>query len=79
MEQGGENTAQHNNKFVDFQSSAKFFFDSSSHCFDQCIKGFESKEMTPAERACTNECFTKQMVVYGSLVSTLTANDNQLK
>lgn len=73
MEPAPEGTSQHNNKFIDFQSNAKFFFDTSSHCFDQCIKGFESKEMTPTERACTNECFTKQMVVYGSLVSTIAA------
>jgi hypothetical protein len=61
------------NKFLDFQTSAKYFFDTSAQCFDLCIRDFNSKDMSDSERSCVNACFTKQMVVYGSLVNNVTA------
>ena len=32
--------------FIDFQSSAKYFFDTSAQCFDLCIKNFNEKDLT---------------------------------
>ena len=60
-----------NQQFIDFQASAKYFFDTSAQCFDHCIKNYDSKELSSTEKNCVNTCFTKQMVVYGSLVSNL--------
>lgn len=59
------------NNFIDFQSQAKYFFDISAQCFDLCIKNFNDKDLTAPEKQCVNSCFTKQMVVYGSLVNNL--------
>jgi len=58
-------------KFLDFQASSKFFFDSASQCFDHCIKSFDAKELSAPEKNCVNQCFTKQMVVYGNFVNDL--------
>ena len=52
-------SAANDNKFMDFQTSAKYFFDTSASCFDMCIRDFDSKDMTEPERACVNACFTK--------------------
>jgi len=60
---------QDNAKFIDFQASTKYFFDSAAQCFTHCVKDFNDKELNASERTCVNECFTKQMVVYGSLVN----------
>ena len=60
-----------NAKFVDFQASTRFFFDTSAQCFDHCVKSFKSKELDMNEKECVNSCFTKQMMVYGSLVQTI--------
>lgn len=48
-----------NNNFLDFQSSAKYFFDVSSQCFDLCVKNFNEKDLTEGEKTCVNTCFTK--------------------
>lgn len=63
-----------NSKFIDYQASAKYFFDTASQCFEHCVKGFESKELDAKERNCVNTCFTKQMVVYGSLQNNLASS-----
>ena len=60
-----------NQRFVDFQASTRYFFDTSAHCFDHCIKSFKSKELNMNEKECINQCFMKQMVVYGSLAQQL--------
>lgn len=60
-----------NTKFIDFQASSKYFFDTAGQCFDHCVKQFDSKDLNASEKNCVNACFTKQMVVYGSLVSNL--------
>lgn len=60
-----------NTKFIDFQSQTKYFFDVAQQCFDMCIKDFESKDLSNAERGCTKACFSKQMAVYGSLIGNL--------
>ncbi len=57
--------------FLDFQSQAKYFFDTSSQCFGLCVKNFSEKDLSETEKACVNACFTKQMVVYGSLVQNI--------
>jgi hypothetical protein len=62
-----ESQSADNKQFIDFQSSTKYFFDTSATCFDHCIKGFENKELSLTEKNCVNQCFTKQMVVFGSL------------
>ena len=59
------------NNFIDFQASAKYFFDTAGQCFDHCVKNFDSKDLNASEKICVNTCFTKQMVVYGSLVNNL--------
>ena len=28
-------------KFIDFQASAKYFFDTAGQCFDHCVKTFD--------------------------------------
>ena len=66
-----------NQKFVDFQASTRFFFDTSAQCFDHCVKSFNSKELDMNEKECVNSCFTKQMVVYGSLVQSLEQRQKQ--
>lgn len=60
-----------NTKFLDFQAQTKYFFDIAQQCFDHCVKDFENKDLTGAEKGCTKACFTKQMAVYGSLVQNL--------
>ena len=54
-------------RFTDFQAKTRFFFDTSEQCFDHCVKSFSSKELDMTEKECVNNCFTKQMVVFGSL------------
>jgi hypothetical protein len=29
------------NNFIDFQASAKYFFDTAGQCFDHCVKNFD--------------------------------------
>ena len=60
-----------NQKFLDFQASTRFFFDTSAQCFDHCVKSFQAKELDMNEKECVNSCFTKQMVVYGQLVQAI--------
>ena len=64
-------------KFIDFQASTRFFFDTSAACFDHCVKSFKSKELDMNEKECVNTCFTKQMVVYGSLVNNIESRASQ--
>lgn len=59
--------------FLDFQSNAKYFFDTSANCFDLCVKDFKEKDLTDMEKKCVNACFTKQMVVFGSLVNNISS------
>ena len=66
-----------NSKFVDFQASTRYFFDTSAQCFDHCVKSFNSKELDMNEKECVNNCFTKQMVVYSSLVQSLESRPQQ--
>ena len=66
-----------NQRFVDFQASTRFFFDASSQCFDHCVKSFKQKELDMNEKECVNSCFTKQMVVYGSLVNDIQSRQKQ--
>ena len=66
MEQAGDSA-----KLIDFQASTKYFFDTASQCFTHCVKDFNDKELSANEKNCVNQCFTKQMVVYGSLVNNL--------
>ena len=66
-----------NQRFVDFQASTRFFFDTSSACFDHCVKTFNQKELDMNEKECVNSCFTKQMVVYGSMVQSLEQRQTQ--
>ena len=61
-----ENTA-----FINFQASQRYFFDSAAQCFDTCVKGFDDKNLTTDEKSCVNSCFSKQMVVYGSLMNNI--------
>ena len=68
-----------NNNFLDFQSSAKYFFDTSAQCFDLCIKSMNEKDLTADEKKCVNSCFTKQMVVYGSLVNNVQSTHGDTK
>ena len=56
-----ESTSQANKKFIDFQAETKYFFETSSTCFDHCVKSFENKELSLTEKNCVNQCFTKQM------------------
>ena len=51
--------------------------DTAAQCFDLCIKNFNAKDLTEDEKECTNGCFTKQMLVYGSLVQNLSTSQNQ--
>ena len=60
-----------NQKFINFQASARYFFDTASQCFDHCVTKFDTKDLDVNEKNCVNNCFTKQMVVYGSLVNNL--------
>ena len=60
-----------NTRFVDFQASTRFFFDTSAQCFDHCVKNFDAKELDMNEKECVNSCFTKQMVVYSQLVQSM--------
>ena len=62
---------QDNNKFIDFQASTKYFFDTAAQCFTHCVKDFNDKELSTNEKTCVNSCFSKQMVVYGSMVNNL--------
>ena len=66
-----------NNRFIDFQASTRFFFDTSAQCFDHCVTSFQAKELDMNEKECVNNCFTKQMVVYGSLVQSLQSRPAQ--
>ena len=63
-----------NANFLDFQSNSKYFFDSAGHCFDHCVKAFDSKELSASEKSCVNTCFSKQMIIYGNLVKLNQAN-----
>lgn len=69
--------SQDNARFVDFQASTKYFFDTAGQCFDHCIKNFEQKDLTAVEKNCVNTCFTKQMVVYGNLCQNLNSVQDQ--
>ena len=64
-------TSAANARLADFQASTRFFFDTSAQCFDHCVKNFQTKELDMNEKECVNSCFTKQMVVYGSLVQNI--------
>ena len=66
-----ESQSADNRQFIDFQSSTKYFFDTAQTCFDHCVKSFDAKELNASEKNCVNQCFTKQMVVYGSLQNNL--------
>jgi hypothetical protein len=57
-----------NAKLLDFQANTKYFFDSAGHCFDHCVKSFDSKELSANEKSCVNACFSKQMIIYGNLL-----------
>ena len=61
--------------FIDFQASTKYFFDTAQQCFDHCVADFSSKSLSAQEKECTKACFTKQMTIYGSLVSQISKAD----
>ena len=61
--------------FIDFRASTKYFFDTAQQCFDHCIVDFQSKSMSAQEKECTKACFTKQMIIYGSLIKSFEALD----
>ena len=62
---------------TDFTGGTRYFMDTAAQCFDLCIKNFNAKDLTEDEKECTNGCFTKQMLVYGSLVQNLSTPQNQ--
>ena len=58
-------------KFINFQTSQRYFFDAAGQCFDHCIANFDDKNLNVNEKNCVNACFVKQMVVYSSLMNNL--------
>jgi hypothetical protein len=56
---------------ADFSTTTRYFLETASQCFDTCIKDFKEKDLSEVEQKCVNGCFTKQMIVYGSLVQNL--------
>jgi len=77
MDKKGQQGANTSN-FIDFQASTKYFFDTAQQCFDHCVTDFQAKSLTPAEKECTKACFTKQMTIYGSLISNISKTGESL-
>ena len=57
-------TRYRTNRQLDYLSTAKYLFDTSMECFNNCTTNFDTKDVIPIERHCAEGCIQLKLGLF---------------